>query len=151
MRMPMRVRISWQDDTTLKLEADAGAQTRLFGFGPPQGQAGSWQGISAASWDYPRAIIAGRGAAGPPPGGALKVVTTQMRPGYLRRNGVPYSANAAMTEYFNRLDVPGGDALLVVVAEIVDPEYLATPYWTSTQFKRQNDASGWNPTSCAAR
>ncbi|MSO30529.1 MAG: hypothetical protein EXQ48_06220 [Acidobacteria bacterium] len=151
MRMPMRVRISWQDDTTLKLETDAGTQTRLLGFGPAQGQAGSWQGVSTASWDYPRAIIGGRGAPGPPPGGALKVVTTQMRPGYLRRNGVPYSANAVMTEYFNRLDVPGGDALLVVVAEIVDPEYLATPYWTSTQFKHQNDASGWNPTSCAAR
>ena len=151
MRMPMRVRISWQDDTTLKLDTDAGTQTRLLGFGPAQGQAGSWQGVSTASWDYPRAIIGGRGAPGPPPGGALKVVTTQMRPGYLRRNGVPYSANTVMTEYFNRLDVPGGDALLVIAAEIVDPENLATPYWTSTQFKRQNDASGWNPTSCAAR
>jgi hypothetical protein len=151
MRLPTRLRITWQDDTTLKLETDAGTQTRLLTFGPPQGQAGSWQGISTAAWDYPRAIIAGRGAGGPPPGGALKVVTTQMRPGYLRRNGVPYSANAVMTEYFNRLDVPGGDSLLVVAAEIVDPEYLATPYWTSTQFKRQNDASGWNPTACAGR
>jgi hypothetical protein len=56
-----------------------------------------------------------------------------------------------MTEYFNRLDVPGGDSLLVIATEIVDPEYLATPYWTSVHFKRQNDASGWNPTPCAAR
>ena len=81
----------------------------------------------------------------------MKVVTTQMRPGYLRRNGVPYSANVVMTEYFDRLEVPGGDTLLLVAAEIVDPEFLATPYWTSTQFKRQSDASGWNPTPCAAR
>jgi hypothetical protein len=79
------------------------------------------------------------------------VMTTQMRPGYLRRNGVPYGANAVMTEYFNRLDVPGGDSLLVVSAEITDPEHLAVPYWTSTQFKRQADTAGWNPTPCAAR
>jgi hypothetical protein len=151
MRLPTRLRISWQDDTTLKLETDAGTQTRLFGFGGPQGEAGSWQGVSAASWDYPRPIFPGRGAPMAPPGGALKVVTMQMRPGYLRRNGVPYSANAVMTEYFNRLDVPGGDSLLVIATEIVDPEYLATPYWTSVHFKRQNDASGWNPTPCAAR
>ena len=81
----------------------------------------------------------------------MKVVTTQMRPGYLRRNGVPYSANAVMTEYFDRLEVPGGDTLLVVASEVADPEYLGTPYWSSVQFKRQNDASGWNPTPCAAR
>ena len=151
MRLPTRLRISWQDDATLKIETDAGTQTRQIGFGAPRGDAGSWQGVSIGSWDYPRAIIGGRGAAGPPPGGALKVVTTQMRPGYLRRNGVPYSANAVMTEYINRLDVPGGDPLLVVIAEIVDPEYLATPYWTSTQFKRVADGTGWTPTPCAAR
>jgi hypothetical protein len=81
----------------------------------------------------------------------MKVVTTQMRPGYLRRNGVPYGANAVMTEYFNRLEVPGGDTLLMVAAELTDPEHLAAPYWTSTQFKRQADTSGWNPTPCAAR
>jgi hypothetical protein len=151
MRMPTRLHITWQDDNTLKLEADAGTQTRLFRFGAAQGEGGDWQGLSTASWDYPRPIFPGRGAAAPPPGGSLKVVTTKMRPGYLRRNGVPYSANATMTEYFNRLDVPGGESLLVVMTEIVDPEYLATPYWTSVHFKRQNDASGWNPTPCSAR
>jgi hypothetical protein len=81
----------------------------------------------------------------------MKVVTTRVRPGYIRRNGVPYSANAVMTEYFDRLDVPGGDSLLIVAAEVVDPEYLSTPYWTSTQFKRQSDASSWNPTPCVTR
>ncbi|HEY7444530.1 MAG TPA: hypothetical protein VH701_19020, partial [Vicinamibacterales bacterium] len=33
MREPGRLRISWQDDTTLKMETDAGMQTRLFRFG----------------------------------------------------------------------------------------------------------------------
>ena len=151
MRMPTRLRISWQDDSTLKLEADAGTQTRLFSFGATKGEGGDWQGLSTAMWEYPQSLFPGRGATGPPPGGALKVVTTRMRPGYLRKNGVPYSASAVMTEYFTRLDVPGGDSLLVISAEIVDAEYLATPYWTSVQFKRQNDASGWKPTPCVAR
>lgn len=157
MRMPLRLRVSWQDDRTLKLETDAGTQTRLFHFRAARDEGGGWQGVSSATWDYPRPIFPGRGAgleggAGASlRGGALKVVTTRMRPGYLRKNGVPYSANAIMTEYFTRLEVPGGDSLLVVSSEVVDPEYLATPYWTSVQFKRQNDASGWNPTPCATR
>jgi hypothetical protein len=151
LRMPTRVRISWQDDTTLKLETDAGTQTRLFRFSAAPGEGGDWQGWSVASWDYPRSLFPGRGGAARPPGGSLKVVTTRMKPGYLRKNGIPYSANAVLTEYFDRLDVPGGDSLLVVATEMVDPEYLDTPYWTSTHFKRQNDAAGWNPTACATR
>ncbi len=152
LRIPTRVHITWQDDNTLKLETDAGTQTRLLRFGAAQDQGGDWQGVSTATWDYPRGQFpAGRGAPPAPPGGALKVVTTKMKPGYLRKNGVPYSANAVLTEYFDRLDVPGADSLLVVATEIVDPEYLAVPYWTSTHFKRQNDATGWNPMPCAAR
>jgi len=150
MRLPTRVRVSWQDDAALKLETDAGTQTRLFKFGPPQGDGGDWQGLSTASWDYPQAALAGRGF-GAAPGGSLKVITTKMKPGYLSRNGVPYSGNAVMTEFFDRFDVPGGDPLLVVTSEIVDPEYLATPYWTSQQFKRETDASRWRPTPCGAR
>ena len=34
MRQPGRLRISWQDDQTLKLEFDAGTQTRLLHFDP---------------------------------------------------------------------------------------------------------------------
>jgi hypothetical protein len=157
MRMPTRLRISWQDDSTLKIETDAGMQTRLLRFATAgSGEPGSWQGVSVASWDYPRAAFAARGfipgaADGRAQSGGMKVITTQMRPGYLRRNGVPYGAKAMMTEQFERLQVPGGDTLLVVAAEITDPEYLAVPYWTSTQFKRQQDASGWNPTPCASR
>ena len=59
----------------------------------------------------------------------------------MRKNGVPYSADAVMTEYFDRFDVPGGDSLLVVSTEVVDPTYLAQPFWTSTHFKQQNDAT----------
>ena len=150
MRLPTRIRIAWEDDTTLKLETDAGTQTRTFYFGAPQGSGGDWQGVSSATWDAPRAPFAGRGG-GPSSGGSLKVVTTRMKPGYLRKNGVPYGANAVLTEYFDRLDVPGGDSLLVVTSELVDTENLMTPYWTSQQFKRENGTTGWNPTPCAAR
>jgi len=154
MRIPTRLHVTWQDDNTLTLETDAGTQTRTFTFGRTPAGAGTLQGASAATWDQPRAIFASpipnRG--GPQVrGGSLKVVTTNMKPGYLRKNGVPYSANAVMTEYFDRLDVPGGESLLVVTTEIVDPENLTTPYWTSPHFKRQNDASGWHPTACTAR
>jgi hypothetical protein len=150
MRLPTRMRIAWQDDTTLKLDTDAGTQTRIFYFGTPQGNGGDWQGLSVASWDYPRAAIAGRGG-GPAPGGSLKVVTTRMKPGYLLKNGAPYGANAVLTEYLDRFDVPGGDALIVITTEVVDPENLASPYWTSQQFKRESDTSRWNPTPCSAR
>jgi len=150
LRLPIRLRIAWQDDTTLKLETDAGMQTRVFQFGSAQGSDGDWQGLSSASWDYPRAAFAGRGGASAP-GGSLKVITTRMKPGYLRKNGVPYSGDAVLTEYFDRFDVPGGDSLLVITTEVVDPEYLATPYWTSQQFKRESDTSRWNPTPCATR
>ena len=113
---------------------------------------GDWQGVSVANWDRSASVIGGFFRAGRRGrGGSLKVVTTKMKPGYLRKNGVPYSADAVVTEYFDRFDVPNGDSLLVVSTEIVDPAYLAQPFWTSTHFKKQTDAAGWNPTPCVAR
>ena len=46
MRLPTRVRISWIDDQSLKIESDAGTQTRTIVFGPPRAQGGDWQGVS---------------------------------------------------------------------------------------------------------
>jgi hypothetical protein len=153
MRMPGRLRISWQDDETLKVETDAGTQTRTLAFRSPPSLGSDWQGVSVATWDRADSVM-GRGGIFPGAiarGGSLKVVTTKMKPGYLRKNGVPYSADAAITEYFDRFELPNGDSLLVVSTELVDPTYLAQPFWTSTHFKRQSDASGWNPTPCSAR
>jgi hypothetical protein len=158
MRLPTRLHITWQDETTLKVEADAGTQTRLLRFGSPEADAmPGWQGVSHASWDLPQppvpasffVLVTGGTLANPAV--SLKVVTTRLRPGYLRKNGVPYGANAVLTEYFDRFDVPGGDALLVVAQELVDPETLQSAYWTSSQFKRQQDSRGWNPTPCSVR
>ena len=151
LRMPGRLHLTWSDDRTLKLEADAGTQERLLSFGPLAVAEPGWQGTSRASWDRGEGPMGGAllfGGAARSSGGSLKVVTTGMKPGYLRRNGVPYSADAVITEYFDRLEVPGGGTLLVVAIEVVDPAYLSQPFWTSVQFKRQPDAAGWRPTPC---
>jgi hypothetical protein len=151
MRLPGRLHITWQDERTLKLETEAGSQTRLLSFAQSSPGAPDWQGVSRATWDRSEPVIGGGFfAPAAAPGGSLKVVTTGMKPGYLRRNGVPYSAAAAITEYFDRFDLPGGDVLLVVQTEVVDPAYLAQPFWTSTHFKRQSDAADWSPTPCRA-
>jgi hypothetical protein len=156
VRRPGRIHITWQDDNTLKAEFDAGTQTRIFHFGAPEGKGGSWQGISVASWDVPGTIMVRGGfglgsAGGVDRGGALKVVTTGMRAGYLRKNGIPYSENATMTEYYDRFDIPNGDSLLLVSTEVTDPTYLTAPFWTSTHFKKQNDSTGWNPSACSSK
>jgi hypothetical protein len=150
MRVPGRIHITWVDDQTLKLETDAGQQTRMFYFGAPQGQGGDWQGVSQASWD---AVPGGAflGARAMVPSGALKVVTTKFKMGYIRKNGVPYSANATLTEYFDVIKEPGGDQYLVLSMTLVDPTYFNTPFEMAVNFKKQADASGWNPTPCSAR
>jgi hypothetical protein len=92
----------------------------------------------------------GRGRGGAPPGGSLKVVTTNLKPAWLRRNGVPYSASATLTEHFDRFASPNGDEWLVVTAVVVDPVYLTGDLVTSTHFKREPDGSKWNPAPCRA-
>jgi hypothetical protein len=149
MRVPGRLHITWENDTTLRIDTDAGTQTRPLHFGgqPPQGGQAQLQGYSAAEWE----MAGGRGARGTTPGGSLKVVTTRMLPGYLRKNGVPYSGNAVLTEYYARTIEPNGDSWLIVTTIVEDAQYLQQPFITSTHFKKQPDASGWNPTPCTAR
>lgn len=145
MRLPGRLHITWQDDQTLKIEADAGRQTRFLHFAAVSDQSAGWQGFSKAFWEM---VPVGRGAS---PVGSLKVVTTRLKPGYLRKNGVPYSANTTLTEYFDRVDEPNGDAYLVVTTTVEDPVYLAQPFLTASHYRKQPDATGWNPTPCSAR
>jgi len=162
MQRPGRLHITWQDDNTLKMEFDAGTQTRLLHFGAAPAQKGepSWQGYSVAQW---QTVPRGRGGAvnttdpsrmaagGVPGGGTLKVTTTNMLPGYLRKNGVPYSGNAVLTEYINRLAGQQNDDYLVVTAEVEDPANLTQPFVRSYQFKKQPDDKGWSPTPCWAK
>jgi hypothetical protein len=177
LRQPGRLHITWADDDTLKVEFDAGTQTRLLEFHPTVGQSGeqTWQGRSSARWLRPpgaggapvRAQIGndagpvlagggGRGQRGGPPlsaslneGGSLEVMTTGFRAGYLRKNGVPYSEAANITEYFHRLPVaPNGDVWLHVVTIVDDPQYLTQPFYTSTMFKREQNGAKWHATEC---
>ena len=149
MRLPGRLRITWQDDRTLKIDADAGTQTRLLYFAPPQTQAAndrSWQGISTAAWDGAQG---GRGS-GAPRWASLRVVTTQLRAGYLRKNGVPYSENALLTEYFDLHPGPGDSTWITLTAIVNDPKYLGQEFITSTDFRKEPDGSKWNPAPCSA-
>ena len=161
MRIPGRLRISWQDDNTLKVETDAGMQTRLFQFGatPRPGGRPTWQGDSVAQWQgsttrqagvVGAAVIEGGATDGGPTYGSLEVVTRNMRPGYLRRNGAPYSGNAVLTEYWDLFREPDGTDWLVITTTVLDPTYLNLPYQTSPAFKREPDGSKWDPTPCSA-
>ena len=164
MSVPGRLRIGWQDDRTLKVETDAGQQTRLLRFGgqPPSPPAPrSWQGDSVALWQMSRANVplllrpAPRGAGSEPPAGprygSLRVVTTNLRPGYLRKNGVPYSANAVLTEYWDVYKRPNGEEWLTITTEIVDPLYLREPRLIAYPFKKEPSGAKWDPAPCSSR
>ena len=192
IRQPGRLHVTWQDDRTLKLEFDAGTQTRLLSFDKSKAATGekTWQGYSVAEWEGPvarggtrggdgrgdaRLLTAeqarqrgggtgfgnvpgggGAGLRGGPPlktaaldSGIIKVTNTNFREGYLRKNGVPYSENAQITEYYQWLPPhPNGDRWLVVTTVVEDPKYLTQPFYTSTNFKREAGGAKWNPTPC---
>jgi hypothetical protein len=150
MRGPTRLHITWQDDTTLKLESDYGMQTRLFKFGPAAPAANAartWQGLSTAQWN----IAAGGRGRGAQRSGSMKTVTTNLRPGYLRKNGVPYSANTVYTEYWDLNTEDNGDKYLVVTNVVNDPTYLQAPWMTAIHFKKEPDGSKFDPTPCDAK
>jgi hypothetical protein len=166
MQRPGRLHITWEDDNTLRVDVDAGTQTRLLHFAAPPADKGTptWQGYSYAQWQVPGGVLmdlggqgfvlsgVGRGRGGPPPKtGSLKVVTTNMKPGYLRKNGGPYSANAVLTEYFNLLTGADGQQYISLTAFVEDPMYLTGPFLRTYEFKKQPDAAGWEPTPCLTR
>ncbi len=163
MRIPTRLHITWQDDHTLRVETDAGKQTRLLHFNVdavPAGTSPSLQGYSIATWEglRPRGfmlptVVSGvhSGGARPVQDGYLKVETTDLRPGYIRKNGVPYGEQANVEEYFDSFHEENGDTWLVVTSIVTDPQYLAQNYITSSQFKKLDGPTGWNPTPCEAK
>ena len=144
MRVPGRFHITWADDRTLKIETDAGMQTRLLKFpstgsgqapgtapvGPP-----SRQGNSVAQWDRR----------------ALRVETSNLLPGYLQYNGVPYGANFKMVEYFDVISEAGGEIWLIDDEVMTDPQYLVRSHKRSTHLRKQADNKGWDPQPCLVR
>jgi hypothetical protein len=159
LRMPTRLRITWESDAVLRIDTDAGQQTRrlLFDKSRQPPTARSLQGFSLADWERPAraggGAGGGRGAGpqtGPAPGANLKVVTTRVTGGWLRKNGVPYSEEAVITEYFDRFATPTGDEWLAVTTIVTDPKYLNQDFVTSSHFKKETDGSKWSPSPCKA-
>ncbi len=169
MRLATHLHITWQDDNTLKVDADYGTQTRLFHFAPPATQgrldygnatflpvrpskleppAGvepSVQGYSIAQWT----IMGGSGNF--ERGGNLKVATSRLRPGYYWKNGMPYTGNAAVTEYFRTMELPDRSQWIRYTQVVDDPEYLTQPWIVNYAFKKLPDGSKWSPTPCSVK
>lgn len=158
MRMPTRLHITWQDDNTIKIETDTGRQTRLLHFNGTAATAAttapSWQGYSQAAWEDSNVRLRGfavgslnQSPPSPPRNGSLRAITTRLRPGYLRTNGVPYSENAVLTEYFDRHTSMGVD-YITHTRIVADPVYLSEPYVVTSHFRKEPNGSKWSPTDC---
>ena len=113
----------------------------------------SWQGYSAAVWQVNGRPLIDTGGTGFVPinrvqgatrGGQLKVTTTNMKPGYLRKNGVPYSDKAVLTEYFTVLPGQQNDSYIALTAMLDDPTYLTGQFIRTYTFKkvRRSDRLG---------
>lgn len=147
LRVPNRLHITWQDDQSLRMDSDAGKQTRIFHFGnwkPLAGGPPTLQGDSTAEWVRGGT---GRGATD----GSMKVTTSHLKAGLLRKNGVPYSENTSLTEYFDLIKEPNGDPLMVVTIVTTDPLYLRQPFVITSQYKKEASDAKWKPTECSAK
>jgi hypothetical protein len=80
---------------------------------PPEYAAHTWQGFSTGKWD----------------GDILTITTTHLKTGWIRRNGIPRSDRATLTEHWIR----HGDHL-TWVSIVNDPVYLTEPFIRSTDF-----------------
>ena len=150
MRSPTRLHITWNDDNTLRVETDYGMQTRLFHFGNWKAAGGpaTWQGDSVVRWE----VAPGQGGPsdGVPNTGSLKVVTSHLRPGYLRKNGVPYSGDAMLTEYWDLFKATSDEQWIEITSIVEDPLYLRQPWVTALHFKKEPSGNKWDPTPCSA-
>jgi hypothetical protein len=147
MNLPTHLHITWQDDNTLKLDTDYGTQTRVFHFGNwAASHERSLQGNSTSMWASRRG-----GSGGPVTAKYLRITTTDLLSGYLRRNGVPYGESTSLLEYVDLFQEPNGGALMVWTAVVNDPVNLEVPYILTSQFKKVANSSAWDPTPCTLR
>src|SRR5262249_32725652 len=153
--IPGRLHVTWQDDNTLRLDTDAGTQSRIFHFmgaeAPTPGVAKSLQGYSRAAWEFANALD-GEGRVVPGVRkGSLKVVTNQFKGVSVLKMGVQSIKTAALAEYSAGTTSPTGPDWFVLTAIVEDPLYLNPPFVVSTNFKKEADGAKWNPTPCSAR
>jgi hypothetical protein len=149
MRAPTRLNITWEDDNTLKVQTDYGTQTRLLHFGNWKSPGGppTWQGESVARWEIPQ----GRGSDPGARSGTLIVRTSHLRPGYLRKNGIPYSAKITMTEHWDLVKEQKGDQRILLLIVVEDSQFLQEPWIVPVHFKKEADAAKWDPSPCSSR
>ena len=139
MRLPGRLHITWQDDTTLKVETDAGTQTRLLRFGNPPAPSRGRPGRDT------------RWRSGTPRRATSRSSRRTCVPATCARTARRTASKATVTEYWDLNAMPNGDRWLTVTTKVEDPQYFTRPYTTSSDFKKLPDATGWNPTPCSAR
>lgn len=160
IRLPGRLHIEWDDEETLRVDFDTGIQSRLLRFDaerPDDDVPHSMQGFSRAEWQkqaqarFLFGAPVSLDAVTPGGGGTLAVATSHMTAGYLRKNGVPYSADAELQEYWDRITLPNGEEWLIVTSIVTDPAYLRIPFIVSTNFKREADGAKWMPEACSIR
>ena len=128
MRLPGRLHITWQDDTTLKVETDTGTQTRMLSFRPAPAAEPSWQGHVARAMECSRPHVEGR--------------DDESEARYVRRNGAPYSGKAMITEYWELHTLPNKDEWLTVTTKVDDPTFFTRPYLTQLGFQEAADGGG---------
>jgi hypothetical protein len=80
---------------------------------PPDYVAHTWQGFSTGKWE----------------GDMLTITTTHLKTGWIRRNGIPRSDKATVTEHLVR----HGEYLTWIIV-IGDPVYLSEPFIRTTNF-----------------
>ena len=85
---------------------------------PPDYAPHTWQGFSTGKWE----------------GDMLTVTTTHLKTGWIRRNGVPRSENAVVTEHWIR-----HGKYLTVTTIVNDPAYLSEPFIRTTDFTNNPD------------
>jgi hypothetical protein len=85
---------------------------------PPEYAAHTWQGFSTGKWE----------------GDMLTVTTTHLKIGWIRRNGIPRSDRATLTEHWIR-----HDNNLTLVSIITDPVYLTEPFIRTTDWQSDPD------------
>ena len=93
---------------------------------PPEWAAHTWEGFSTGKFE----------------GDTLTVTTTHIKQGWVRRNGLPESDRATLSEHFIR-----HGNVMTIVSIVTDPVYLTEPLIKTTNFvlneRIQNGAGAW--------
>jgi hypothetical protein len=129
MRSPIRFFLEYEDEVTIsiKIELEMGRERKIYLDGRPAEGPPTEMGHSVGVWN----------------GDMLTVTTTNMTEKYIRRNGVPNSEQAVMTEHFIR-----HDNYITLISIIEDPVYLTEPLIRSVSYRKRDDEFKWVRYDC---